>query len=397
MPPKLTTSEFIKKSKLIHGNDTYDYSKTVYETAKKDVIIICPKVSHGEFIIRPNNHTSGKQGCNKCGHKMEILTTEQFIEKAEKINDNKNKYDYSKVYYINMSTKVLINCRYHGEFEQTPSNHITHEEGCSICAKNYKSDTAEFIEKANIKHNNKYNYSNVHYINRETKIKIICPKHGEFEQTPGNHLYGYGCISCGKTQMINSQTKTNEEFITEANNIHHDKYNYSKVNYINARTYITIICPKHGEFYQVPDSHLRGCGCPKCYNRYSKSQIEYLSFMESYKKINIRHAENGGEYKIPNTKYFADGYDEINNTIYEYHGDFWHGNLKIYNKTIINPITKNTFGELYENTIKREEYIKSCGYKLKVIWDSEWKLFKKSIIKLQKMFINSKKLNNNSK
>jgi hypothetical protein len=112
-----------------------------------------------------------------------------------------------------MTTKVVINCRLHGEFKQTPSNHITHKEGCSICAKNYKSDTAEFIEKANIKHNNKYNYSKVNYINRETKIIIICQTHGDFEQTPGNHLYGYGCISCGKTQMINSQTKTNEEFI----------------------------------------------------------------------------------------------------------------------------------------------------------------------------------------
>ena len=111
--------------------------------------------------------------------------------------------------------------------------------------------------------------------------------------------------------------------------------------------------------------------------------------MASFKKIIIRHAENGGEYKIPNTKYSADGYDEINNTIYEYHGDFWHGNSKMYNTNDINPITKTTFGELYEKTIKREEYLRSCGYKLKVIWDSEWKIFKKSIRKIQRIFLNN--------
>ena len=186
--------------------------------------------------------------------------------------------------------------------------------------------------------------------------------------------------------MKNLQKKSLGEFINKANIVHNNKYNYSFVNYENARTYITIICPTHGCFDQTPDSHLRGCGCPKCYPRHSKSQIEYLKFMASLKKINIRHVENGGEYKIPNTNYSADGYDEINNTIYEYHGDFWHGNPKIYNKMEINVVTKTTFGELYEKTIQREEDIKGHGYKLKVIWDSEWKKFKKSVINLQAMF-----------
>ena len=389
---KLKTGEFIKKANAIHG-DRYDYSKTDYKNAMINVIVICPIIEHGEFIIKPNNHTSGRQGCNKCGHKMHIFSTEAFIEKAKAIHGN-DRYDYSKSIYNKMGESLIIICPVagHGEFSQTPSNHITHKQGCLRCANVYLSNTNEFIEKATVVYGDTYDYSGVNYANRSTYVDIICRLHGKFSQTPGNHLYGYGCTDCGDIKKSTSQRKNVDEFINESNITHNYKYDYSEVNYVNARTDVTIICSKHGKFYQIPDSHLRGCGCPKCYCRHSKPQIEYLNFMASFKKIIIRHAENGGEYKIPNTKYSADGYDEINNTIYEYHGDFWHGNSKIYNTNNVNPITKTTFGKLYKNTIKKEEYIKSSGYKLTVIWDSEWKIFKKSIIKLQRLFINNRRL-----
>lgn len=378
---KITTDEFIKKAIEIHG-EIYDYSKTKYTKAQMSVIVICPK--HGEFNIKPNNHISGKQGCSKCGHKMHILSTDEFIEKAIQVHGEN--YDYSKTKYIKMGQLLIIICPIHGDFEQIPSNHITHCQGCKKCVDNTKSTTIEFIEKAIQVHGVKYNYSRVDYKNRSTHIEIICPEHGMFSQTPGNHLYGYGCSFCGIIKMATSQKKPLNVFIEEANVVHNNIYDYSNVIYENARTYITINCSKHGPFIQTPDSHLRGCGCPKCYTRHSKSQIEWLKFMESFKKIHIRHAENGGEYKIPNTKYFADGYCEETHMIFEYHGCFWHGNLKLYNIMDINPITKTTFGQLYEKTIKREKKIKERGYKLKIIWDSEWKQFKKSIIQLQRSF-----------
>jgi G:T-mismatch repair DNA endonuclease (very short patch repair protein) len=388
---RLTNEEFIKRAKAIHGSNKYDYSKTVYKNAKIDIIIICPLVGHGEFAIRPNNHISGKQGCNKCGHKMHIFSTEDFIKRAKMIH-GPNTYDYSKSIYNKMGDLLIIICPVigHGEFNQTPSNHITHTQGCIRCTNNYKSNTIEFIEKARDIHGDTYDYSLVDYENNHTYIDIICPLHGVFSQTPGNHLYGYSCSDCANLQRANSQKKSLETFIEEANQAHSNKYDYSEVNYKNARTYITIICRTHGSFLQTPDCHLRGCGCPKCYARHSKPQIEYLNFMASLKKITIRHAENGGEYKIPNTSYYADGYDDENNTIYEYHGDFWHGNPKIYNKMEINSVTKTEFGQLYENTMKREEEIKGHGFKVNVIWDSEWKSFKKSIIKLQRLFRENK-------
>ena len=142
---KLKNEEFIAKAKVIHGDNRYDYSKTDYITAVNYVTVICPIVEHGEFIIKPNNHTSGKQGCNKCGHKMHIFSTEAFIEKAKAIHGN-DRYDYSKSIYKKMNELLIIICQVagHGEFSQTPSNHITHKQGCLRCVKVYLSNTNEF-------------------------------------------------------------------------------------------------------------------------------------------------------------------------------------------------------------------------------------------------------------
>jgi hypothetical protein len=118
----------------------------------------------------------------------------------------------------------------------------------------------EFINKANSIHNNRYDYSNVEYTHNTIPIKIICPEHGEFEQKPTNHLTGYGCQQCGGTKKLDTL-----KFIDKANQIHNNKYDYSNVNYINARTKITIICPEHGLFEQKSNDHIsKKQGCPKC-------------------------------------------------------------------------------------------------------------------------------------
>ncbi|MEE3416938.1 MAG: hypothetical protein VZR53_16420, partial [Prevotella sp.] len=127
-----------------------------------------------------------------------------------------------------------------------------------------KYTTDIFIEKAREIHADKYDYSKVNYVNNSMKVTIICPEHGEFEQTPANHLCGKGCLLCGRKQTINKRSSNTENFIIKAKEIHGDKYDYSKVNYVNNSTKVTIICPEHGEFEQTPASHLRGSGCPKC-------------------------------------------------------------------------------------------------------------------------------------
>jgi len=212
---------------------------------------------------------------------MKKLTTEEFIEKAKLVHGNK--YDYSKVDYINSQAKVKIICEEHGEFEQKPNNHLTGY-GCSKCSGKNKLTTEEFIEKAKLVYGDKFDYSKVNYVNNHVKIIIICPIHGEFLQIPNSHLAGLGCQKCAGNML-----KTNEKFIAEAKLIHNDKYDYSQTNYINGHHKVKIICARHGEFWQLPSNHLKGGGCPNCQKSKGENNIKRLlndnniSFIPQYK------------------------------------------------------------------------------------------------------------------
>ena len=184
------------------------------------------------------------------------LTTEEFINKAKKIHGDK--FDYSKVNYVNNSTKVCIICPKHGEFWQTPASHLR-KRGCNLCSKPIH-DTKSFIEEAKKVHGDKYDYSKVNYVDGHTKVCIICPKHGEFWQTPNNHVRNRNCPKCGQISTHDKQALTTKQFIEKAVKAHGDKYDYSKVNYVNNHTEVCIICPKHGEFWQKPMKHLSGHG-----------------------------------------------------------------------------------------------------------------------------------------
>ena len=120
----------------------------------------------------------------------------------------------------------------------------------------------EFIREARLIHHNRYDYSKVEYANNKTKVCIVCPEHGEFWQTPSDHLNGKGCPQCAGNVRHNKDT-----FVEKAKRIHNDRYDYSKVEYVNAHTKVCIICTEHGEFWQTPNNHLNGNGCPLCKNR----------------------------------------------------------------------------------------------------------------------------------
>ena len=144
---------------------------------------------------------------------MKKLTTEIFIKNAKNVHGDK--YDYSKVEYVNAHTKVCIICLEHGEFWQTPSNHLSGK-GCILCANVKKITTEEFIKRAKEVHGNKYDYSKVEYINNKIKVCIICPIHGEFWQMPINHLLGRGCKVC----VGNSYNYLTNEWVQKAKEIH---------------------------------------------------------------------------------------------------------------------------------------------------------------------------------
>ena len=105
-----------------------------------------------------------------------------------------------------------------------------------------------FIRKAQSVHGDKYDYTKVNYIDSHTKVEIICPRHGSFFQNPHSHLLGIGCAKCGHEYVSIKNRSTAEEFIIKARQIHGNEYNYDKVNYVNSKTPVCIICSKHGEF-----------------------------------------------------------------------------------------------------------------------------------------------------
>jgi hypothetical protein len=282
MVARHTTKKFIQKARAVHG-DEYDYSKVDYVNANTKVIIICEE--HGEFLQRPYCHLRGNirtksgNGCPDCAPVKKSSNTEEFIQKARAVHGNR--YDYSKVEYIHGQTKVIIICKEHGEFTQTPNSH-TQGHGCKDCNRDARTfSTEEFIQKAQAVHGDKYDYSKVEYIHSHTRAAIICEEHGEFTQTPNQHLRGSGCHKCGAeasaiyVAALRSNTK---EFIEKAQAVHGDKYDYSKVEYVNWKTKVIIICKEHGEFLQRPDQHLRGSGCHKCAN-------EILQLSDTIKRL----------------------------------------------------------------------------------------------------------------
>lgn len=208
------------------------------------------------------------------------LTTETWIEKAKEVHSNK--YDYSKVIYTNSKTKVCIICFIHGEFWQEAGSHLSGH-GCKTCrdikSGNYKkSTTEEWIQKVKLIHNNKYDYSKSTYIKSLIPVCIICPDHGEFWQLPKLHLKGNGCQKCAISKRYKKIILTKEEFIIKSNKIHFNKYDYSKVEYINNKTLVCIICKNHGEFWQAPSKHMIGQGCSSCND--SKGELKIRIWLE---------------------------------------------------------------------------------------------------------------------
>jgi hypothetical protein len=378
------TEEFIEKAKIIYGDMDF-YIDVKYINNYTQIKLIC-KI-HGEYLKTPKQYLKGNR-CYKClKNNNNLLLCKKFIEKAKSIHNNE--YDYSKVEYKNNNTDIIIICKIHREFKQLPKCHLRGC-GCPKCAiilnsnKNRLSNKniiIKFIEK----HGNKFNYQRVNYINIDTPVIIICESHGEFLQTPYQHLKSkFGCKKCSKHYIMSKN-----DFIKISENIHGDKYDYSKVDYIDSKTEVIIVCNIHGEFKQKPIYHYwNKCGCPKCSNNsFSKLSILWLDFLSKFHNIHIQHALNDSEYLIPTTKYKADGYCKETNTIYEFNGDFWHGNPKIYNQDKINKITNCTYKELYEKTLIKENKIKDLGYNLETIWENDWKKIINAVRTIQKKFI----------
>ena len=199
--PHITTESFIEKSKAKFPGK-FDYSETLYVNATTDLTLICNL--HGRFKTRPNNHLNGRGGCKVCGGRPDI-TTESFIRNLKSVFGDR--YDLSKVEYNGAFVDVTLICPVHGEFTKKPSN-IMSSDGCQACQ---RVTIDEFVKKANIVHEGKYDYSKAVYHGSLEHVTIVCQRHGEFEQTPNRHLDGRGCPACGVESNLLSNRSVDDE------------------------------------------------------------------------------------------------------------------------------------------------------------------------------------------
>lgn len=212
--------------------------------------------------------------------------------------------------------------------------------------------TEQFIEQATEVHGDTYDYSLVDYKNSDTNIKIICKKHGVFEQTPYTHKKGSGCKKCHYENNNKSRQLTTEQFIKKARQVHGNKYDYSKTKYKNSKTKVKIICPEHGEFTKNPGKHFEGQGCKICSDK-EKSEIFSLSY-SNWEKMAIK-SKNFDSYKAYKIRCWNDqeGFYKVGRTFLTLEERFSQNDLP-YNYEILSV-------EVFDNALKccrREEQLK---------------------------------------
>lgn len=331
MGKHVTQEDYIEKVKKVHG-DTYDLSKIVYKGTKEKITVICRV--HGEFTISAGHFLAG-QGCPVCRYIKSAngrrRNMKELVEQARKVHGDK--YDYSMITeYKNDRIKYPIVCPEHGVFYQTFNNHIKGEQGCPYCGRKKCDDARRnpfeyYVEEARKIHGDKYQYiyNKEEYKGNETKIEIICPKHGSFFQKFSNHISGkQGCPECAKEKISADKTMSTEEYIEKAKRVHGDKYDYSQTVYNGPYEKIKIICPEHGIFYQSPGNHLCGNGCKKCSVIESDEEINIYEFIKEL----LPHEEViNGDRKIIKP-FELDIYVPSKKIAIEYDGLYWHSEAR---------------------------------------------------------------------
>jgi hypothetical protein len=384
------TTNFILQSKNKHP-EKFIYPESLYITTPsqiKKVVIKC--IKHGDFLAVPRHHLKNETGgCSKC---RADKTSESKIEKSKKqwekdISELERQelYDYSKFIFTKRDDPSIIICKKcNYEFNQAPNHHIDRKQGCDKCknkqnALNQALLFSDFVERCIKIHNNKYHYnsSNQSYESLKSIILIFCYKcKTYFPQRAENHLRGNGCSKCGIISSSIAKMSDTITFVNKAKKIgkNNEICDYSETIYNSVKEKINIHCiPCNKKFKISPNNHLRGKGCPTCHHHTSRAAREWLTTVQIEKQIELQTFDSEeGEFVIPETKWKADGFHAETKTIYEFYGDYWHGNPHKYKPDVLNEITKCTMGDLYIKTMDREKHIKNLGYNVISIWESEW-------------------------
>jgi len=303
----------------IHG-DVYDFDVTSYMGVGKEMGVTC-RVHEHTWFPRPIELIIG-HGCPKCryvksGEKLRT-TVDDFIKRSRRTHGDR--YDYSKVHQFKSLKKenVTIICSIHGEFEQNPYSHFTGS-NCPNCVLDNMSDNlttpwSEVLKSFLEVHGDKYEYHSGNYVNSSSRIEIVCPEHGQFEQNVTSHKHGQGCPKCGRDRISSSLTTPWEEVLESFRKTHRDEYSYNPESYTLLESPMEMVCKKHGRFEQTPKNHRMGSGCPVCKSSRGEKEIEFLLREQ---EIEFEHQK-----KFPDlSKYYRyDFFIPSINTIVEYNG-----------------------------------------------------------------------------
>lgn len=309
------------------------------------------------------------------------ITTQELLKRLEERNNNNPEQPVflfpKNQTYINQTSPLQFKCKNGHIWKSTAERVIFNHRGCPHCK--HEKQRELFRKPWDEVHNffkqkyPEYAFLQETYKNFTSLLTAICPKHGKFTFIPiNNENKKHICPKCKQTHSL---TIRKEKFIERAKQIHGNYYDYSLINYKTTIKKVKIVCPEHGIFEQRPDDHLKGHGCPACVKgSVSKKQIFWLETIAKKENVFIQHAGNIGEFLIPNTKYKADGYCKETNTIYEFLGDAFHGNLQRYSpETLCHPFEKHlTAQHLYNQTTEKIQILKELGYHVVYIWESDF-------------------------
>jgi hypothetical protein len=325
-----------------------------YETAHQRLEIECPK---GHIFYDTWNHIHNEsrwKGCPYCNK-----TARYSYERAKEVFERYG-FKLLSTSYKRSRNHLLYECPKGHVCKTSFASFILHK-SCSECS-GVKKHSLELVKERFEERG--YTLLSTEYKNGKAPLEIICPNgHQTTISYVKFHLAGHNCKQCAKNKK-----KTKEE-ITEY--VESFGYKIDLSQHQNSLTLTTLVCTNGHAYEGNFERFHSGNRCPFCYKgRVSKNSQEWLDYLQ-VKDREVSIKANNHSYKV-------DGFDSKTNTIYEFLGDYWHGNPKKYSSEDKNPTTNKTYGEMYNNTIKRMKLLKNMGYNVKYIWESEWNVWTKN-------------------
>ena len=375
MAPRAKTKDDVIHSIINRWGDCADFSKSVYNGYKEMMTgVICNECGKEFRFIPANIVNAPNSRLCFCGHCAKVkqrnstkITLDEFIERAN--SQYNNKFTYFRETWVDFQTPMKIQCNDCGYvFESTPTGHLS-SGGCRKCAGKENSKRLSYDAKTALRkmkesvHDVEYNYSKVvdTFISMSKPVTIICPIHGEFEQTPEHHELGCGCPKCASIENGLQKRKSFDEWISDIERIHGKRYTYNKETYTKADVPMEIVCPEHGVFMQSLANHVwGGQDCPKCFRNSSKKENEIIEFL---KNAGISNIITGSRDILSDNKEL-DIYLPEHKLAIEFDGLYWHSELKVSSE--------------YHKQ-KTDECI-SKGIQLIHIFEDEW-IFKQDLVK----------------